>query len=321
MKTQLGTQPILDRIARSALARRLVIGILLVATYAAVLLLDEYFLFPWCPLWLVFHLVVVIAAALEVCTLFKAAGAPPSTNTVLGGTVAVVLANWVPHIAHRMLASQVDPTPVFAQLAMSIHALAWPFLALVGVLMVALLSQSIQFTRPGKTTITLGATILAIAYLGCLGTFALQTRWLGGPARGITAAALLMAAAKGSDIGAYTLGRLFGRHKLWPRLSPKKTIEGALGGLAAAVAFAFLIAEVSRRITGIAHQPGAILAFGLLVGAAAQLGDLVESMLKRDCERKDASDTIPGFGGVLDVIDSALFASPIAFAFWLLVEM
>ena len=63
---------------------------------------------------------------------------------------------------------------------------------------------------------------------------------------------------------------------------------------------------------------GQAVAYGLLVGTAAQLGDLMESMIKRDCERKDASETLPGFGGVLDVLDSLLFAGPIAFGFWLI---
>ena len=57
--------------------------------------------------------------------------------------------------------------------------------------------------------------------------------------------------------------------------------------------------------------------FGLVIGVVAQLGDLMESMIKRDCERKDASDAVPGFGGILDVLDSLLFAGPVAFVFWL----
>jgi phosphatidate cytidylyltransferase len=65
----------------------------------------------------------------------------------------------------------------------------------------------------------------------------------------------------------------------------------------------------------------AAVGFGLAVGAAAQLGDLMESMIKRDCAQKDASDTLPGFGGVLDVLDSLLFAGPVAYGYWLLVGL
>ncbi len=112
---------------------------------------------------------------------------------------------------------------------------------------------------------------------------------------------------------------MLGQHKLWPKLSPNKTIEGAVGGLAAAVAGSFLVAELCRRLLGVGYAPWIIFGFGIVVGVAAQLGDLMESMIKRDCERKDASDTLPGFGGVLDVIDSVLFAGPAAFAYWLVV--
>ena len=95
-------------------------------------------------------------------------------------------------------------------------------------------------------------------------------------------------------------------------------MEGALGGLLFGVLFALIVATIAKRIL---HVPtlgwGATVGFGLLVGTAAQIGDLMESMVKRDCERKDASAAVPGFGGVLDVLDSILFAGPVAFAYWL----
>ncbi|MEO6810638.1 MAG: phosphatidate cytidylyltransferase, partial [Isosphaeraceae bacterium] len=119
--------------------------------------------------------------------------------------------------------------------------------------------------------------------------------------------------------GAYTFGRLAGRHKLWPRLSPKKTVEGALGGLFVAVMAALIVVAVARYVFHFhtLSWPAAI-GYGVVVGSAAQLGDLMESMIKRDCARKDASDALPGFGGVLDVMDSLLFAGPIAYGYWLL---
>ena len=106
----------------------------------------------------------------------------------------------------------------------------------------------------------------------------------------------LVATAKGADTGAYALGRLAGRHKLWPSLSPKKTVEGAIGGLILAAWHLHswsrrspATCSRSRRSTG----PQAAV-YGLVVGAVAQLGDLMESMIKRDCERKDASAAVPG---------------------------
>src|SRR5262249_41203322 len=109
-----------------------------------------------------------------------------------------------------------------------------------------------------------------------------------------------------------------GRHKLWPALSPHKTIEGAIGGLLFAVAAALIVEAISRYglELPVLSWSKAVL-YGLLIGVVAQIGGLMESMIKRDCERKDASDAVPGFGGILDVVDSLLFAGPVGFVFWL----
>ena len=127
------------------------------------------------------------------------------------------------------------------------------------------------------------------------------------------------------DTGAYTVGRLCGgrffRRKLAPKLSPGKTIEGAIGGLAfacigAAVAFEWLVPQMIGDSTGGGTSVGRWLFFGLVVAAAGMVGDLAESLLKREAGRKDSSDWLPGFGGVLDLLDSILFAAPIAYLCW-----
>ena len=157
-----------------------------------------------------------------------------------------------------------------------------------------------------------------IAYVGLLGSFMLQMRWFVGPYHGLIPLAAFVATAKGTDIGAYTLGRIIGRHKLWPVLSPNKTIEGSIGGLLFAVAGSCAVTAIARFLF---HAPalewGPAIGFGLVVGVAAQFGDLMESMIKRDCESKDASSAVPGFGGVLDVLDSLLFAAPVAYGYWI----
>jgi phosphatidate cytidylyltransferase len=301
------------------LGTRLITGFVLAGVLVAVLVLDEL-LAPWFPLWLVVCLVVTGAAALELVGLLNQTSARPSANTVLGGVVALVLANWAPHILARLhhlphLADRLAYDPMTP-----IHALGWPMLTFVAVVMTTFVAQSAQFQRPGVTMATISGTVLAVAYVGVLGSFVIQTRWLDGPYHGVVPLAYLFVAAKGADTGAYTLGRLAGRHKLWPRLSPNKTVEGAIGGMVFAVGGALLVTAIARALP---HAPGltwgAALAYGLIVGAAAQLGDLMESMIKRDCSRKDASAAVPGFGGVLDVLDSLLFAGPVSFAFWLTV--
>src|SRR5262249_41263172 len=96
-------------------------------------------------------------------------------------------------------------------------------------------------------------------------------------------------------------------------LSPKKTWEGAGGGLATAVGVAFALDSFGPVIPG---GPAGVVAFGLSIGAAGMLGDLAESLIKRDLQQKDASQVVPGFGGILDVVDAVVFAAPVVY-WWL----
>jgi phosphatidate cytidylyltransferase len=301
------------------LATRLVIGFSMVGFMLAVLCADEWFA-PWFPFWFFLALGALGAASLELVSLLGATGARPSGNSVLGGVAALVIANWVPHVLHSL-----DLTTRWSLHASSVYdpmdpisALAWPLLTFVAVLMGAFLVRSVQFPEPESTMATLAGTVLAMSYVGLLGSFIIQLRWFDGRYHGLLPIVYLIATSKGADTGAYTAGRLAGRHKLWPRLSPNKTIEGAVGGLFAGIAAALIVAAIAR---GLLHVPtlgwAAAAGFGLVVGLAAQLGDLMESMIKRDCARKDASAAVPGFGGVLDVLDSLLFAAPVAFGYWL----
>jgi phosphatidate cytidylyltransferase len=299
------------------LGTRLIYGFAMAGLLTAILVLDEW-LAPWFPLWLVLSLVVTGAAALELVGLLDVTSARPSGNTVFGGVVALVLANWAPHILAQLhhlphLTDRLAYDPLAP-----VNALGWPMLTFVAVVMMTFVAQSAQFQKPGATMATISGTVLAVAYVGLLGSFIIQLRWLEGPYHGLIALAYLFVSAKGADTGAYTLGRLAGRHKLWPRLSPNKTVEGAVGGLLFAVAGALIVTAAARTLPHVAALSwGGAVAYGMVVGTAAQLGDLMESMIKRDCARKDASAVVPGFGGVLDVLDSLLFAGPVSFGFWL----
>lgn len=292
------------------LGKRLLTAIPMIGGFLAVLWLDTY-LEPWFPFWLIAMFVGLIWSAREMVGLLNATTVRPSNNTVVAGVAALILSNWIPHVLPLHLEAGHDP-------AASLDVLAWPFVTFVAVVMVCFIAQSVQFVQPGRTMATIAGTVLVVAYVGLLGSFLIQTRWLEGPHRGLLPLAALIATAKGADTGAYTVGRIAGRQKLWPRLSPAKTVEGAIGGLAFSVGGAFIIFGLGKWL--LREQPfswTAVLGFGLIVGAAAQLGDLMESMIKRDCERKDASQALPGFGGVLDVLDSLLFAGPVAYSYWL----
>jgi phosphatidate cytidylyltransferase len=150
-----------------------------------------------------------------------------------------------------------------------------------------------------------------------LPSFLAQLRWLDGAQayKPVTSLALAIFVPKCCDIGAYFTGRLLGRHPMSPVLSPKKTWEGLAGGLLLSAGVAVAI----NRLPSVPALRGGDLSaagFGLVVGGIGALGDLAESLIKRDCRRKDASQVVPGFGGVLDVVDSIVFAAPVAYC-WL----
>jgi phosphatidate cytidylyltransferase len=152
-----------------------------------------------------------------------------------------------------------------------------------------------------------GANLFSIFYVGLLPAFLVLLRI----EKGIWPLLMSIIVIKCSDIGAYTAGSLWGRHKFSPAVSPHKTWEGMGGGIVFAVAAAVLFAVIS----GIMPWFTAAV-FAVVFAFIGQLGDLAESLIKRDAERKDASAGVPGFGGLLDIIDSLLPAAPFAYLFF-----
>ncbi|MBI2195092.1 MAG: phosphatidate cytidylyltransferase [Planctomycetes bacterium] len=132
---------------------------------------------------------------------------------------------------------------------------------------------------------------------------------------GLSCLLLTILTAKFADIGAFLIGRQFGRHKLAPTISPNKTVEGAFGGILMSVLVALPL-QVGLQIPFLDWKE--ILIFAIVISCLGQLGDLAESLLKRLCEAKDSGHVIPGFGGILDVIDSLLSAAPAAYFLLLL---
>jgi phosphatidate cytidylyltransferase len=183
----------------------------------------------------------------------------------------------------------------------------------VAVLLV-FLDQMRRYRKPGGIAANVSAAVFIMVYVGVMLSFAVRLRldW------GLGALAAWLIAVKAGDIGAYTAGRFIGRHKIAPLLSPNKTIEGAAGALV----FACLGSWATLTWLAPAISPGPLaggldwgwLPFGLLMGGGGILGDLAESLLKRDAGSKDSSRWLPGFGGVLDIVDSLLLTAPLAWA-------
>lgn len=126
------------------------------------------------------------------------------------------------------------------------------------------------------------------------------------PVEGLGFALMALFCTWGADTGAYFAGRLLGRRKLYPKISPGKTVEGAIGGLVVAVGMAYLLWWWLQMPT----SPGLTLVIGAVGAAFGTAGDLCESMLKRSVGAKDSSNLIPGHGGVLDRFDGVMFAAP-----------
>lgn len=168
-----------------------------------------------------------------------------------------------------------------------------------------------QYLRFGTTDIlaNCGANLFAIFYLGLLASFFVAIRI----EKGLWPLLMFIVVVKCSDIGAYTIGSVWGKHKFSPRISPGKTWEGMAG----AVVFATIAAVLFALISGIMPWPAAVV-FAVAFAFIGQLGDLAESLIKRDAEHKDASSSVPGFGGLLDIIDSLLPAAPFAYLFFAL---
>ncbi len=177
-------------------------------------------------------------------------------------------------------------------------------LAVTPVVMLLLLSGVIRYpaVMPGDVASGLAGTL----YIGLLVYFYLIRTLDGGLAWVLT----MLAGTWVGDTAAYFVGKKMGRHKLAPRLSPGKTVEGALGGLAGSVLGTSLVYLLYP-----ADSLSVVAALGLLVGAAGLLGDLFESSLKRSAGIKDTGGMIPGHGGILDRFDSMLFAAPAAYYF------
>lgn len=181
------------------------------------------------------------------------------------------------------------------------------------VLALAVISAFVIFLfsyQPRATIGDISTTILGIIYLGWLPSFILLIRFL--PAGRQWALWVLLTIAM-SDIAAYFCGRLFGKTPFFPAISPKKTLEGAVGGLLVTVGFSSVIAHLVE----VDWYHGAVL--GLILGLGGQLGDLAESLLKRDAGKKDSGEVIPGHGGFLDRIDSYLFTGVLAYHYLVLV--
>jgi len=200
-------------------------------------------------------------------------------------------------------------TALVAAFALGWLPAEWGGIALPGatmLLFVTMLGRPLPIERALHRTAS-----VALGVLYCAGLIPFLARLRQLEDNGLTFGLMALFCTWAADTGAYFSGRFLGKHKLYPSVSPKKTIEGALGGLAAAVGVAFFIRWL--LVADLAPLHTALL--GLVAGALGVAGDLAESLLKRSTGVKDSSNIIPGHGGVLDRFDAVMFAAPAVYLY------
>lgn len=237
-------------------------------------------------------LLILPLATIELATLFTAERVRPYLFIAAIGSAVLVLHAWGTQF------------PRFQRISTSSLAFIVVFIMLFAALRRAVMKQT-------QEAIThMAGTVLASLYLGGLAWFlvAMRVKTSGNFTGSTMTILMILLVVKFTDIGAYFGGRALGKHKLIPWLSPGKTWEGLVCGV------------ITAGLVGMACAPrvsqldwSKAFVFGVVIGAIGQLGDLLESMMKRDAEVKDSGRLIPGFGGVLDVIDSPLLAAPFAY--------
>ena len=179
--------------------------------------------------------------------------------------------------------------------------------ATVATVFVALTVHLFLYAKQEKVLPSLGATVFSQLYLPFLLSHVLLLFRVPSGRQWIF---LLFFVVFSCDTGAFYVGRRWGRHKLWPAVSPGKTIEGAIGGLLSSVAVSLLVGTLLPLDVATA---GFLLALGFVLALVGQVGDLMESMLKRVSQVKDAGGILPGHGGLLDRLDSLIFAFPVMY--------
>lgn len=241
--------------------------------------------------------IVLAGSAWEYVRLYRAVQYEPNEIVTIGGVLGIATARFF-----------------FAEAAISLFVL---------LVLLTMAVHVFAYERGrDQAALDFAVTVAGIVYLGWLGSYLLDLRSL---PQGLWWLMLVLPIVWGADTGAYAIGVVYGKHKMTPRLSPKKSWEGYFAGVFTSVLvgafFSYAFSSLSPQPLGglITPLQGGFL--GLVIGALAPLGDLGESMLKRQGGLKDSSNIFPGHGGFLDRIDSWIWGAALGYfviQFWML---
>jgi len=265
------------------------------------------------PLW-TFALVItsfVTAALYEFFTMVRHRGilVHRPLSIILGVTFTGLVA-W-----RSLVEPGLVPTPILGPGATAISwmwDIFWP--ATIVIIFIRQFTRENTFEALGG----LATTLFGLAYIAALFSYFFYIRTMNA-AQGAWLILYLILVTKLGDVGAYAVGNLLGRRVLLPRISPRKTVEGLVGAIVFSMVAALLAQPLlgGQQIFGQRPSPILSLTLGFILGICGQLGDLAESLLKRDCQVKDSGSLLPGLGGVLDVLDSLLFTAPILYGIFI----
>ncbi len=295
------------------MAKRLLSASVIIAILLGVIYLDLKEPLGNVPgLWLVpIFFILSLLAAGEMITLLEEGGQATSRWAVLLGVVLVDLAVCIPILA-RVAGQEYPADCPVGRAGLPLVGMA---AAVIGIFFAEMLSYD-----PDRPVIPrVAAGVLAVGYVGVLGSFLVLVRGLGSSETGMAALLSVIFVTKMSDSGAYFVGKSIGRHKLAPKLSPGKTIEGLVGGVVFGCLASLLFFHVVIDWLVVDPKRPALalcLLYGLVLTLVGVVGDLAESLLKRYAGQKDSSRWLPGLGGVLDILDSLLFAFVVGYLFW-----
>ena len=305
--------------------QRLLSSAVIISLLAGVLHLDMHYpLMGVGGLWLMPLLLgLALLATAELVDMLIAGGMSLRKRHVILAVALVHVLTFVPALLDAIL---IDGYPADC----AVGRLGWaPIGAVLGICWLWVVEMK-HYEEPGGVVTRMGASSLVILYTGVALSFLTSLRTLpfsgeASSAWGMVALLSIVIVTKCGDSGAYFMGKTFGKHKMAPRLSPGKTMEGACGaflaGMAAAVVvgnwLAPALVQMGQGDIVVATGPIWVWAiYGALITATGMFGDLAESLIKRDMQQKDSSSWLPGLGGVLDILDSITLSAVPAYLFW-----